>query len=596
MERYDHLGMVGEGSYGMVLKCRHKETSQIVAIKKFIESEDDRMVKKIAMREIRMLKQLRHENLVNLLEVFRRKKRLFLVFEFVDRTVLDDLEKQPEGLDDMDVKKISFQVLRGLEFCHSHNVIHRDVKPENILISNSGVVKLCDFGFARTLATGPGEVFTDYVATRWYRAPELLVGDVKYGKAVDIWAVGCLLFEMVTGDPLFPGDSDIDQLFHITKYLGSLTQRHQDVFHRNPLFTGMRLPNVKNPESFSKKFPQITQSAKDLIQKALSMEASQRPSCLEMMKHNFYQRANFATNFLEELQQKVEKETKSNPFLKSLSSQKENQHKNNTSESKENISLKTKKKDISKASSKVTTEKKKRKDLSKEDLFLNENKDDNKTKNEITTEKHNANRRSNNNENEKKEKAVYKKSPPASLTPSNEKYTTSSIDLERDKSYRMTLDLSINVPGQNLPELHNSRGAAAHGHDVLKNKKSHTKKSISRHDQLSSLCPVSEKAAIHIDRNKSIDDISFISEKFRKKENRKENNIDPDNYRASLLTLPSVKGAGTDNRSSKTSASRLKKPYATGIPHIQNIDPFSSPANSEVSSIKNNRDNNLPAV
>merc|ERR1712080_736458 len=117
MERYENLGLVGEGSYGMVLKCRHKESCQIVAIKKFIESEDDQMVKKIAMREIRMLKMLRHENLVNLLEVFRRKKRVYLVFEFVDKTVLDDLERQPDGLDVITVKRISFQVLRGLEFC-----------------------------------------------------------------------------------------------------------------------------------------------------------------------------------------------------------------------------------------------------------------------------------------------------------------------------------------------------------------------------------------------------------------------------------------------------------------------------------------------
>uniref|UniRef100_F6QWY8 cyclin-dependent kinase n=2 Tax=Ciona intestinalis TaxID=7719 RepID=F6QWY8_CIOIN len=216
MEKYDNLGMVGEGSYGMVMKCKHKESGQIVAIKKFLESEDDKMVKKIAMREVRMLRKLHHENLVNLIEVFRRRKRLYLVFEFVDHTVLDDLEKYPNGLNEMTVRKILWQVLRGVEFCHSHNIIHRDIKPENILNSRSGVIKLCDFGFARTLAA-PGEVYTDYVATRWYRAPELLVGDTKYGRAVDIWAVGCLITEMLTGDPLFPGDSDIDQLYHIIK-------------------------------------------------------------------------------------------------------------------------------------------------------------------------------------------------------------------------------------------------------------------------------------------------------------------------------------------------------------------------------------------
>lgn len=133
------------------------------------------------MREIKLLKQLRHGNLVNLLEVCKKKKRWYLVFEFVDHTILDDLELFPNGLDFQLVQKYLFQIINGIEFCHSYNVIHRDIKPENILVSQSDLVKLCDFGFAQTLAA-PGEVYMDYVATRWYRAPELLVGDVKYGK------------------------------------------------------------------------------------------------------------------------------------------------------------------------------------------------------------------------------------------------------------------------------------------------------------------------------------------------------------------------------------------------------------------------------
>lgn len=122
MEKYDNLGMIGEGSYGMVMKCRHKETKQLVAIKKFLETEEDKMVKKIALREVRMLKQVRHENLINLIEVFRRKKRLYLVFEFVDHTALDDLERYPTGAEEGFVKKIMFQVLRGVDFCHTKNV------------------------------------------------------------------------------------------------------------------------------------------------------------------------------------------------------------------------------------------------------------------------------------------------------------------------------------------------------------------------------------------------------------------------------------------------------------------------------------------
>ncbi|XP_045140290.1 cyclin-dependent kinase-like 2 [Echinops telfairi] len=121
MEKYENLGLVGEGSYGMVMKCRNKDTGRIVAIKKFLESDDDKMVKKIALREIKLLKQLRHENLVNLLEVCKKKKRWYLVFEFVDHTILDDLELFPNGLDHETVKKYLFQIINGIGFCHSHN-------------------------------------------------------------------------------------------------------------------------------------------------------------------------------------------------------------------------------------------------------------------------------------------------------------------------------------------------------------------------------------------------------------------------------------------------------------------------------------------
>lgn len=168
------------------------------------------------------------------------------MFEYVDHTLLNDLERCPTGIPPQTVRLYLWQVISAIEFCHSHNVIHRDVKPENILISAKQVVKLCDFGFARSIA-GPGELYTDYVATRWYRSPELLVGDPNYGKPVDIWAVGCLLSEMLTGEPLFPGDSDIDQLHHIVSCLGNVTSKHAHVFLKNSLFHGVRIPESKNP-------------------------------------------------------------------------------------------------------------------------------------------------------------------------------------------------------------------------------------------------------------------------------------------------------------------------------------------------------------
>ncbi|XP_037752579.1 cyclin-dependent kinase-like 2 isoform X1 [Chelonia mydas] len=315
MEKYETLGLVGEGSYGMVMKCRNKDNGRIVAIKKFLESEDDKMVKKIAMREIKLLKQLRHENLVNLLEVCKKKKRWYLVFEFVDHTLLDDLELFPHGLDYNRVRKYLFQIIKGIGFCHSHNIIHRDIKPENILVSQSGVVKLCDFGFARTLAA-PGEAYTDYVATRWYRAPELLVGDTKYGKAVDVWAIGCLVTEMLTGEPLFPGDSDIDQLYHIMKCLGNLTPRHQELFYKNPLFAGVRLPEVKEVEPLERRYPKLSAAVLDLTKKCLQIDPDKRPSCADLLQCDFFNKDGFAERFAQELRLKIQKDARDHPLPK----------------------------------------------------------------------------------------------------------------------------------------------------------------------------------------------------------------------------------------------------------------------------------------
>ncbi|KAG8139724.1 hypothetical protein E2320_002476, partial [Naja naja] len=307
MEKYEILGLVGEGSYGMVMKCRNKENGRVVAIKKFLESEDDKMVKKIALREIKFLKQLRHENLVNLLEVCKKKKRWYLVFEFVDHTILDDLEMFPNGLDYNRVRKYLFQIIKGVGFCHSHNIIHRDIKPENILVSCSGIIKLCDFGFARTLAA-PGEVYTDYVATRWYRAPELLVGDIKYGKAVDIWAIGCLVTEMLTGEPLFPGDSDIDQLYHIMKSLGNLIPKHQELFYKNPLFAGVRLPEIKELEPLEKRYSKLSIAVIEFAKQCLQTNPEKRPSCNELLQCNLFSKDGFAERFVQEFKIKIQKE------------------------------------------------------------------------------------------------------------------------------------------------------------------------------------------------------------------------------------------------------------------------------------------------
>eukprot|EP00054_Salpingoeca_dolichothecata_P022504 m.147698 g.147698 ORF g.147698 m.147698 type:complete len:400 (-) comp24359_c0_seq3:46-1245(-) len=310
MEKYEKLAKIGEGSYGLVIKCRHKDSGRIVAIKKFLETEDDPQIRKIALREVRMLKQLKHGNLVNLQEVFRRKRKLHLVFEFIDRTLLDDLDANPNGLPSDKIKQIMFQTLKAVEFCHTNNIIHRDVKPENILVSKLNVVKLCDFGFARSLS-GPGAAYTDYVATRWYRAPELLVGDTQYGPPVDVWAVGCVFAEMLTGRPLWPGKSDIDQLYHIIQTLGELTPRHIQIFSTNSYFTGLQIPepSAETRVPLETKFSSFDQITIKFMRSCLRPEPSDRATCTSLLSHTYFDDA-FRAWFEPELQELLSKSPK----------------------------------------------------------------------------------------------------------------------------------------------------------------------------------------------------------------------------------------------------------------------------------------------
>ncbi|KAK6474839.1 cyclin-dependent kinase-like 3 [Huso huso] len=322
MEMYDNLGIVGEGSYGTVMKCKHKETGSIVAIKKFIDKDEDRNLKKIAMREIKFLKQFRHDNLVNLLEVFRQKRRLFLVFEFIDHTILEELQRYPRGLEGKRLRKHLFQIIRATEYLHSNNIIHRDIKPENILVSESGIVKLCDFGFARTLEV-TREPFTEYVATRWYRAPELLVGDKKYSKPVDIWALGCLAMEMTTGIAFLTGNSDLDQLHKIVIKVGPLTLHQQELYFQNPEFAVARLPEVYHPSSARKKYPKLNPLLAELVHSCLQIDPIDRTSCTQMLNHRFFTKDQFAEKCVLDLQVLIRKEAKNNSSLRPRTSAQE---------------------------------------------------------------------------------------------------------------------------------------------------------------------------------------------------------------------------------------------------------------------------------
>ena len=251
--KYEVLGVVGEGAYGIVYKCKNKETGKYVAIKRFKEVDDD-LVKKTMKRELKMLQKLHHPNVVDFQEAYKRKGNLYLVFEFVEKNLLELLQEHPQGLEPNLIRHLIYQLCKAIKYMHDQNIIHRDVKPENLLITDNMELKLCDFGFARLISGSCTEKLTDYVATRWYRAPELLLTQGEYGKEVDYWAIGCIMGELVDGNPLFPGENEIDQIYCIQKILGNLTEEQMDMFYNNPLFNGKNLLNVTKPETLQRRY------------------------------------------------------------------------------------------------------------------------------------------------------------------------------------------------------------------------------------------------------------------------------------------------------------------------------------------------------
>ncbi|KAA0159570.1 hypothetical protein FNF28_05822 [Cafeteria roenbergensis] len=281
--------IIGEGAYGIVLRARHLSTGRVVAIKMFKETQEDELTRRTGLREMGVLRRLRHDNVVALLEAFTRGGRLFLVFEFVQRTVLDDLEASGSGLAPDLVRDVLWQLLCAVDFCHRSGIVHRDIKPENLLVSSGGVVKLCDFGFATALR-GDGAAYTDYVSTRWYRSPELLVGDTAYGTPVDIWALGCLGAELATGLPLFPGESDLGTLAHVVTTIGNLPALQAGIFRQNPLFRDEAMPAAPHAAaaSLAAKLPAADSQLVDLLNLCLICDPARRATTADLIAHPYF--------------------------------------------------------------------------------------------------------------------------------------------------------------------------------------------------------------------------------------------------------------------------------------------------------------------
>lgn len=276
MHGYEELGAAGEGAYGLVLRCRSRASGELVAVKRFREREaEDEEVARVMQREIDILRSLKHENIVEMRDVFRDQGVLHIVFEYVEECLVGMLDARPAGLGSDLTRRLTAQLARALGHCHDRGVIHRDVKPDNVLVSaKDGSARLCDFGSACRLVPGGGPL-TDYAATRWYRAPELLVRFDDYGPGVDVWALGCVAAEMLAGKPLFPGKSDLDQLFMIHNALGPLTSRQVE---RCLDLTGfVRFPEVLERQTLEKRLGRAASEEETrFLSRALVVDPSER--------------------------------------------------------------------------------------------------------------------------------------------------------------------------------------------------------------------------------------------------------------------------------------------------------------------------------
>ncbi|KAM4600100.1 cyclin-dependent kinase 1 [Fundulus heteroclitus] len=287
MEDYVKIEKIGEGTYGVVYKGRHKATGQVVAMKKIRLESEEEGVPSTAIREVSLLQELKHPNVVRLMDVLMQESRLYLIFEFLSMDLKKYLDTLPSGqyMDPMQVKSYLYQILEGIFFCHCRRVLHRDLKPQNLLIDNKGVIKLADFGLARAFGV-PVRVYTHEVVTLWYRAPEVLLGSPRYSTPVDIWSTGTIFAELATKKPLFHGDSEIDQLFRIFRTLGT---PNNDVWPEVE-----KLPDYKNtfPKwkagSLSSMVTNLDENGLDLLAKMLTYNPPKRISAREARSHPYF--------------------------------------------------------------------------------------------------------------------------------------------------------------------------------------------------------------------------------------------------------------------------------------------------------------------
>jgi len=287
--KYTPIKPIGKGAYGVVCSARNVETDEKIAIKKIGKAFENIVDSKRTLREVKLLKHLSHENVICLKDILpppsREKfKDVYVVYELMD-TDLHQIIRSNQGLSDDHCQYFIYQILRGLKFIHSANVLHRDLKPSNLLLNANCDLKICDFGLART--SDEKEFMTEYVVTRWYRAPELLLSCAEYTSSIDVWSVGCIFAELLGRKPLFPGKDYVHQLNLITKVIGSPSEDDLMFISSEKARRYIRSLPKHDHVDFRKLYPHANEQALDLIDKMLVFDPNRRITVEQALEHPY---------------------------------------------------------------------------------------------------------------------------------------------------------------------------------------------------------------------------------------------------------------------------------------------------------------------
>ncbi|KAI8620163.1 protein serine/threonine kinase [Chytriomyces sp. MP71] len=285
MEKYQKIEKLGEGTYGIVYKAQNRETDDIVALKRIRLENEDEGVPCTAIREISLLKELKHPNIVKLYDVIHTEKKLTLVFEFLDSDLKKFMDSYGGDLDIPTNKYLMYQLLKGIAFCHEHRVLHRDLKPQNLLINKKLELKLADFGLARAFGI-PVRSYSHEVVTLWYRAPDVLMGSRQYSTSIDIWSAGCIMAEMASGRALFPGQSIRDQLLKIFKLMGTPTEATWPKIAELPEYK-TDFP-IYERGNIAELVPKLDANGVDLLCKLLEYVPEKRISAEKALLHPYF--------------------------------------------------------------------------------------------------------------------------------------------------------------------------------------------------------------------------------------------------------------------------------------------------------------------